>query len=265
MLRLGICCSLAALVLLVGCGGGDTSTRSDPASGQISTEKALETGLDSGAVPSRIGTSSQPAPQLQTEGQWFVLPGRKASSRIARDPSKGMQFQLYAQHQVLGTAAATPLRLSPSASMAIPVADNRALFFANAYPSTDLAVLPGPGGPAVTLQLRSPQSPSKFSWKLAGSPGRLVEDPISETAALNYRFHTPNVSGSIDLLYVQVGPLPHDSSGFPTESTDPSDRPASLATDLSLSEDRITVQVDRPAGLVYPLLIDIDWNNDPIP
>jgi hypothetical protein len=193
------------------------------------------------------------------------MPGRKADALVARDPRKGMQFQLYAQHRVLGTATAIPLHLSPSAPMVVPVADNRGLFFANAYPSTDEAVFPGPAGPTVTLQLRGPQAPSTFSWKLAGSPGRLVEDPKSQSVALNYQFHTPKVSGSIDVLYVQVGPFAHDSSGFPVESVDPSDRPRMVSTHLSLSGDRVTVRIDRSGGLDYPLLVDLDWHNDPLP
>jgi hypothetical protein len=194
------------------------------------------------------------------------MPGRKTSTRIAADPSEGMQFQLYAQHRVVGTATATPLNLSRAAPTAIPIAKDRGLFFANAYPSTDVVVLPGPAGPTATLQLRSPRAPSEFSWRLAGSPGRLVGDPTSQTAALNYHFHTPRVSGSIDVLYVQVGPFAHDSSGFPTESNNQSVRPRELATHLSLSGDRVTVRIDRPSGkLAYPLLADVDWHNDPLP
>ncbi len=252
---------LAFAAIVVGCGGDKSGSTSSTPVGAISPAKALEADKRSGAVPANIGFSSGPsaprhtAPELRPEGRWYVMP--PANARIAREPREGMQFQLHAgRRHSLGTGHAIPVDLADSASAPLRIANNRGLFFANTYPSTDTILTPGVDGVDLSLVLRGPSAPSKFSWRVVGSQTQLVGQPKSQAAGLFYRFHTRRVSGSGFALSIQVDPYPHDSAGYPYKLG------TKLSTQLASSGDHVTVRIDHSArSLVYPLVVPISWQS----
>jgi hypothetical protein len=250
---------------LAGCGNGSnsssissTSSRQPPV-GTISAAKALDVAKKSRVVGkiayclTQACSETYPPPQLRAEGAWYVMPGTHA--KIARDPGHGMRFQLGA-HGGFGTGNATPIDLASSASAAIPVVNNRGLFFANTYPSVDTVFTPDQVGVEMKLVIRGPSAPSEFSWRVVGSETQLVGQPKSESAGLIYRIpHHPRTFGFP--LSIQVDPFPHDSAGYPQKPG------TKLETQLTASGDQVTVRVDHSSGkLIYPLVVPIGWQSN---
>jgi hypothetical protein len=184
------------------------------------------------------------------------MPGTNA--KIARDPTEGMQFKLSTGRQSIGTGSATPIGLADSASAALPVANNRGLFFANTYPATDTVVSPSLNGIDLTLYIRRPSAPSEFSWRVAGPQTELFLQSKSDAAGLNYRSHNPG--GSYYPLLIQVDPFPHDSAR--PVAGQPYTPGTKVNTHLTVSGDQLTIRVDHSARkLTYPLLIPIAWQS----
>jgi hypothetical protein len=242
---------LLALTSASGCGTAQPHSSPDVPGGTVAPATAVQIGKQSGAVPEfvRVGNSAPPR-QLRRSGSWYVVPG--AQARVASDSRRGIEFQLSLGRHSVGTGTVTATNLARSASRAIPVSRDRALFFANIYPSTDMVVSPGARGLELTLQLRGPPAPARFSWTVVGSETSLVGQPKSESAGLNYRLKTSHGSASAFALSVHYASFALDSSGTPP------DLGRKLGTHLAASGDRVTVSIAHASpDIVYPVLLSI--------
>jgi hypothetical protein len=256
---------LTLVGVLAACGseesGPETSTG---ASGVLEPMHALELAEQSGAIPSTPTQSSsapggeesedRPPPLIEERNEYI---SGETGAEIKRSASEGLRFPLRLDY----AATVVPIDLASEVSGPVLVDEDRGIFYANAYPSTDI-VLTQFLGLNETLLLRGPDAPEEFSWMVTSTdPTVRLAQRRGEPVGLLRRFHGGGsgefVGGFVYVLTAGIWPAsPHDSS---ISMEDPLGKEVPARLKASSSE-RLTLTVDhREQELQYPVSVELYW------
>jgi hypothetical protein len=249
-----------AVLSAIGCGGGSGSSASPGTrEGHLDPADALALAKDflgisdedtyNNGDPAHVTGHAEP---FQLNGDRYV--STTTTATVSRDPAAGFSFKMPTNSPAL----AVPAAIARDASNPIRVSSGDALFFANAYPSTDVLVSQF-GGLDEGLMLRGPGAPETFRWQITTPGNHWTLKPNADAAGLYGRW---GHNGTGYPLLVGAFPYPHDS----TKPTREAPGGKKVATKVEVSGDQLTLTVDhRSADLVYPVVVDLNWESGGFP
>ena len=184
----------------------EVAQRTDPSLLAASTTATIE------------GQLVQPA--VRDTGEELSSAGALTTSSISKETPGA-----FAVNTTDGELSLTPVSTG-SATSTPTVVNGAVALFANAWPSTDAVVRPQALGATTTLQVRSAQAPTSFSWQLQLGPGQHLEQLANGSVAV---VDTP-------LGSTLEGPSPSSPLETATEATESAGETSEAGEETQTSE-----------------------------
>jgi hypothetical protein len=194
--------------VLVG-GAGPAGAESSVPGGEVTPLQAQEVAQrtdPSLLAPSTTATieAQLVQPAMRDTGEELSSAGALTTSSISKETPGG-----FAVNTADGELGLTPLSTA-SATSTPTVVNGAVALFANAWPGTDALVRPQALGAMTTLQIRSAQAPTSFSWELQLGPGQHLQQLANGSVAV---VDTP-------LGSTLEGPVPSNSGETTSEASE---------------------------------------------